>query len=121
MAEISPGNELKKDDYVVVVSNLPYGERIGDEETNKKIYKHIKELMHECSRWSFFLITSDKKLEMELGRKADRRRKLYNGNIETQFYQFHGEKPRRYNDEESGILLFITRWQDKNSRNKMDA
>jgi putative N6-adenine-specific DNA methylase len=34
-------------------------------------------------------------LEKELGRKADRRRKLDNGTIETQFYQFHGTRPKR--------------------------
>ena len=93
MAKVTLDDKLKKDDYVVVISNLPYGERIGDAESIKHIYKHIKELMHDCPRWSFFLITSDKNLEKELGRKADRRRKLYNGTIETQFYQFHGEKP----------------------------
>ena len=36
-------------------------------------------------------------LEKEIGRKADRRRKLYNGTIETQFYQYHGERPPKTN------------------------
>ena len=79
----------------VVISNLPYGVRIGDEKSIKKIYRHFADIMKECPSWSFFLITSDKTLEKELGRKADRRRKLYNGTIETQFYQFHGTKPER--------------------------
>ena len=84
-----------KDDHVVVISNLPYGKRIGDEAGLKAIYAHIREIMEECPNWSFFLITSDKSLEKELGRKADRRRKLYNGTIETQFYQYHGTRPER--------------------------
>ena len=84
-----------KDDHVVVISNLPYGKRIGDEAALKAIYAHIREIMEECPNWSFFLITSDKSLEKELGRKADRRRKLYNGTIETQFYQYHGTRPER--------------------------
>ena len=92
ITEYEPG-ELRSE-YAVVISNLPYGERIGDQETIQKIYKSIKRLMKECPRWSFFLISSDKELEKSIGRKADRRRKLYNGNIETQFYQFHGEKPQ---------------------------
>ena len=82
-----------KDDHVVVISNLPYGKRIGDDEGIKAIYAHIRDMMDSCPNWSFFLITSDKTLEKELGRKADRRRKLYNGTIETQFYQFHGARP----------------------------
>ena len=76
---------------------LPYGIRIGDDKANKAIYAHFKELMEKCPNWSFFLITADKNLEKEIGRKADRRRKLYNGQIETQFYQFHGAKPQKKN------------------------
>lgn len=82
-----------KDDHVVVISNLPYGKRVGDDDGIKAIYAHIREMMENCPNWSFFLLTSDKELEKEIGRKADRRRKLYNGTIETQFYQFHGTRP----------------------------
>ena len=94
-----PGAGIPKgvtaDEHGVVISNLPYGIRIGDDKANKEIYAHFKELMESCPNWSLFLITADKSLEKELGRKADRRRKLYNGQIETQFYQFHGAKPGR--------------------------
>ena len=82
-------------EHGIVISNLPYGVRIGDEKSIKKIYSHIADMMRDCPSWSFFLITSDKSLEKELGRKADRRRKLYNGTIETQFYQYHGARPKK--------------------------
>lgn len=84
-----------KDDHVVVISNLPYGKRVGDDAGIKAIYAHIRGMMESCPNWSFFLLTSDKELEREIGRKADRRRKLYNGTIETQFYQFHGARPAK--------------------------
>ena len=94
-----PGEGIPKavtrEERGVVISNLPYGIRIGDDKANKAIYAHFKRLMETCPNWSFFLITADKSLEKEIGRKADRRRKLYNGQIETQFYQFHGAKPPR--------------------------
>ena len=97
MTHWEPGSGIPKgtgrDDHVVVISNLPYGKRIGNDAGIKDIYRHIKEIMDECPNWSFFLITSDKMLEKEIGRRADRRRKMYNGTIETQFYQFHGAKP----------------------------
>ena len=97
MTAWEPGAGIPKgagrDDYVVVISNLPYGKRIGDDSGIKAIYAHIRDVMECCPNWSFFLITSDKDLEKQLGRKADRRRKLYNGTIETQFYQFHGARP----------------------------
>lgn len=95
---------VTKDERGVVISNLPYGKRIGDDKSIKAIYRHIAALMNSCPDWSFFLITSDKEMEKDIekefdkltgtrsGRKADRRRKLYNGTIETQFYQYHGAK-----------------------------
>lgn len=88
MQKFEPGTE-----YGVVISNLPYGKRVGTDESILEIYKKFRELMENHPTWSFFLITSDKNIEKELDRKADRRRKLYNGNIETQFYQFHGARP----------------------------
>lgn len=88
MLKFEPQNE-----YGVVISNLPYGKRVGTDEGILDIYKKFKQLMNENPTWSFYLITSDKNIEKELDRKADRRRKLYNGNIETQFYQFYGARP----------------------------
>ena len=99
MTKWEPGGGIPKgvgrDEPVVVISNLPYGMRIGDDAGLAEIYRHIRDIMKDCPNWSFFLITADKRLEKELGRKADRRRKLYNGQIETQFYQFHGVKPKK--------------------------
>lgn len=107
MTKWVPGDGIPKgasrDDYGVVISNLPYGVRIGDRKANQKIYEHLGMLMKEFPNWSFFLITSDKDFEKEVekitGRKADRRRKLYNGTIETQFYQYHGARPPRASAE----------------------
>ena len=84
MTRWMPGEGIPKgaspDDHGVVISNLPYGIRIGDREANQKIYEHFGRLIKECPNWSFFLITSDKELEKEIekitGRRADRRRKL---------------------------------------------
>jgi putative N6-adenine-specific DNA methylase len=103
MTKWEPGAGIPKgasaDDHGVVISNLPYGVRICDSKANQKIYEHFGRLMKDYPNWSFFLITSDKALEKEIekitGRKADRRRKLYNGMIETQFYQYHGARPAK--------------------------
>lgn len=76
----------------VIVTNMPYGMRIGSDAEIRKIYDALKRLCKENPGWSVFAITSDKEMERQMGRKADRRRKLYNGNIETTYYQFHGVK-----------------------------
>ena len=79
--------------YGVVISNLPYGKRIGTDPEIEVIYKRLAFLMRMHPTWSFFLITSDKELEKALNMPASRRRKLYNGNIETTYYQFYGTRP----------------------------
>ncbi len=85
------GNGLQNN--AVIVTNLPYGVRIGSDAEISKIYNALKGLCKSHPAWSVFAITSDKEMEAAMGRKANRRRKLYNGNIETTYYQFHGVKP----------------------------
>lgn len=80
----------------IIVTNPPYGERIGEEKDIEKIYKSLAKFFKKNNTWSLFLITTDKEFESKVfGRGADRRRKLYNGRLETCLYQFHGVKPPR--------------------------
>jgi len=80
----------------VFVSNPPYGERIGEAEAIKQIYKAYNKFLADNETWSLFMVTTDKECEEKiLGRPADRRRKLYNGRLEVCYYQFHGERPPR--------------------------
>ena len=77
----------------IVICNPPYGERIGEKKEIEKIYRTLRRFYEENPTWSLFMITSDKEGEEKvMGRKANRRRKLYNGMIETCYYQFHGER-----------------------------
>lgn len=83
------------DDYGVIITNPPYGERIGNIKDIHKIYRKLKNISEKNHTWSVFMITIDRDAENYMGRKADRRRKLYNGRLETQYYQFHGSKPNK--------------------------
>ena len=76
----------------VIISNLPYGVRISNDRALKHIYDTLADWV-ESPDASFYFITPEKNFEKLLRRKADRRRKLYNGNIETTFYQFYGKRP----------------------------
>lgn len=77
----------------IIITNPPYGERIGEEKQIEAIYKKYKDFYKENPTWSLFLVTTDKELEDKaMGRPADRRRKLYNGRLEVCYYQFHGKK-----------------------------
>ncbi len=77
---------------VVLLTNLPYAIRIGTQPELKRIYKALRETLEGDPTWNLFAITADRELEKELRRKADRRRKLYNGSIETTYYQYHSRK-----------------------------
>ena len=80
--------------YAVIIGNPPYGERIGDKKKLKNIYVRLKEMLKRDKTLSAYIITADRSLEEELmPRQPDRRRKLYNGRIETCFYQYYGERP----------------------------
>ena len=87
--------EIRHMEGLVVVTNLPYGQRIGDEEAIGSIYETLRAMADDNPTLNIFAITADRQIEKNMGRRADRRRKLYNGNIETTYYQFHGEKPGR--------------------------
>ncbi len=79
----------------IIIMNPPYGERIGREKTVETIWDSLKRFHEANPDWSMFIITPDREVEKKVwGRPADRRRKLYNGNIEVCYYQFHGLKRR---------------------------
>lgn len=77
----------------IIITNPPYGERIGEAKQIAAIYRKYNEFFRENPTWSLFMITTDKEVEQKImGRSADRRRKLYNGRLEVCYYQFHGAK-----------------------------
>ncbi|XVG95541.1 class I SAM-dependent RNA methyltransferase [Eubacteriales bacterium KG127] len=79
----------------IIITNPPYGVRIGEEDEIKIINKALKRIITSDSSISLFVITTDRIFERKMGRKSSRRRKLYNGRMETTYFQFHGEKPKR--------------------------
>lgn len=82
------------DDYGVIITNPPYGERIGKEDVDE-LNKEIGELARSLKTWSYYIITANENFEKNFGKKADRNRKLYNGRLKTYYYQYYGPKPRR--------------------------
>ena len=81
--------------YGKLVTNPPYGERFGEEDEINQLYRELAEIKKSLDTWSFYVLTSYPHLEKVFGGKATKRRKLYNGNIETQYYQYFGPRPPR--------------------------
>lgn len=81
------------DEYGVVITNPPYGERIGEKEEVTKLYIDLGKKFRELKTWSVYVITSDEDFEKKYGKKADKKRKLFNGRIKVDYYQYYGPRP----------------------------
>ncbi len=79
--------------YGFIITNPPYGERLQDKESMAPLYRIIGERYRNLDAWSMYLITAYEQAEKDIGRKADKNRKIYNGMMKTYYYQFMGPKP----------------------------
>ncbi|MCA9121468.1 MAG: bifunctional 23S rRNA (guanine(2069)-N(7))-methyltransferase RlmK/23S rRNA (guanine(2445)-N(2))-methyltransferase RlmL [Planctomycetaceae bacterium] len=86
--------------YGCLVTNPPYGERLGEQWEWRELYESIPRVLRTLPTWSHFIITSYPDFELLIQRQAERRRKLYNGRIECTYYQFHGPRPGSNRDSE---------------------
>ncbi|MFJ8235219.1 class I SAM-dependent RNA methyltransferase [Ureibacillus sp. NPDC094379] len=79
----------------VIISNPPYGERIGEKEAIEKVIRQVGQVMKEHHTWSVYMLSSMENFEEVYGKKATKKRKLFNGFIRTDYYQFWGQKSKR--------------------------
>lgn len=87
-----------KEEYGFIITNPPYGERLEDADSVKMLYKELGYTFRKLKNWSYYLITSFEDFEKEFGKDAERKRKLYNGMLKTNLYQYPGPRPPRKND-----------------------
>ena len=90
-----------------IVCNPPYGERMGDMCKVEYLYRDIGRHFKTFEPWHIYVITSCEYFERLYGRRADKTRKLYNGMIPCNFYQFFkpleargdrgSDKPKNFN------------------------
>jgi putative N6-adenine-specific DNA methylase len=81
--------------YGIIISNPPYGIKLGEFRELNEIYISIHKTFRKKSGWSVYILTADKKFPDYFKRaKPDKVRKLYNGSIEVNYYQYFGERPK---------------------------
>ena len=91
-----PFGELRaKAEYGCIITNPPYGERLGEDAEIEQLYRTFPLVLRRLPTWSHYILSSRPDLEALVGQTADRRRKLYNGPLECTYYQFHGPRPPR--------------------------
>ncbi|MBG9655695.1 THUMP domain-containing class I SAM-dependent RNA methyltransferase [Cytobacillus firmus] len=84
-------------EYGVIVGNPPYGERLGEKDAVQRMYAEMGSAFAPLDTWSIYILTSDEQFETHYGRKATKKRKLFNGFIRTDYYQYWGKRPPRNN------------------------
>ena len=78
----------------VIVANPPYGERLSDKETVHELYRQMGKLYRPMTTWSKYILTADLEFEKYYGASATKKRKLYNGALRTDLFQYWGKKKR---------------------------
>jgi len=82
-----------KAEYGCIITNPPYGVRMGDTEEIEHLYRSMPLVLRGLPTWSFHVLTARQDLEYLVGQEASRRRKLFNSQIECTYFMFWGPKP----------------------------
>ncbi|MCX7843100.1 MAG: class I SAM-dependent RNA methyltransferase [Clostridia bacterium] len=81
--------------YGFIICNPPYGERLGENKDVERLYREMGTVFKSFDTWSYYIITSHPEFEKLFGRRADKKRKLYNGRLLCNYYQFFGPPPKK--------------------------
>ena len=82
-----------KKKYGYLITNPPYGERLGEKPEIDRLYQDFGRVCSKLESWSFYILTPHAGFEKLFGKTSNKKRKLYNGNIRCDFYQFFGPRP----------------------------
>ncbi len=91
--ELEELNSRKK--HGKIICNPPYGERLEEVKNAESLYKKMGRVFNKLDTWSFYVLTAHPGFERFFGKKANKKRKLFNGNIRVDYYQFFGPAPPR--------------------------
>ena len=92
--EVADVREFRALDNATVLTNPPYGERLGDASEAASLARTLGQVWQAHSAQGLYAITADAEFEQHFGKKAARRRKIYNGMIPCQLYMYF-EQPKR--------------------------
>ncbi len=79
--------------YGICICNPPYAQRMGELEDVEQLYRDMGRIFGSDKTWSAYFLTSHEGFERLYGKKADKKRKLFNGNVKTDYYQYFGSRP----------------------------
>lgn len=86
----------------VIISNPPYGERLSDRREIEVLYRDYGKMVRSLDNWCAYTLTSVTDFERLFGKKADKKRKLYNGKLECNLFSHLSAPPQKQNFARSG-------------------
>ena len=75
-------------DCGILICNPPYGERMMEQQSAQRLYAALGRHLKFANDWKKYIITSEPEFEHYFGRRADKKRKFYNGKIKCDYYMF---------------------------------
>ena len=78
----------------ILVCNPPYGERMMEQHAAQRLYSALGRHLKFANDWKKFVITSEPEFEHYFGKRADKKRKFYNGKIKCDYYMFTDQQRR---------------------------
>ncbi len=90
---VSDVRAMRFDDYAVIITNPPCGDRLNDPQEADALHEALGQLMKKHATCSYYVYTALPGAEQRFKRKADRTRVLFNGPIKARYYQYYGPKP----------------------------
>ena len=72
----------------ILICNPPYGERMMEQHSAQRLYSALGRHLKFANNWKKFVITSEPEFEHYFGKRADKKRKFYNGKIKCDYYMF---------------------------------
>lgn len=78
----------------IIIANPPYGKRLKDQEAARQLYQQMGKVFHDYPDFSQYYLTADREFEKYFGQKATKKRKLFNGNLRVDFYQYWANKKK---------------------------
>ena len=80
--------------YGILLSNPPYGERLFDEKEVQKLMSDLGKTFRALPEWNAYLLTALPDFERYFGKRADKKKKLFNANLVCGFYSYFGKPPK---------------------------
>ena len=83
-------------DSGILICNPPYGQRMLEQQSAQRLYAALGRHLKYADGWKKYIITSEPEFEHYFGKRADKKRKLYNGMIKCDYYMYLGDqKPKK--------------------------